>query len=134
MGYTVIPEDFAWCEENKSGHNYDSGSDDENDIDNRADEQEIIATDTTDTITLSELYQLCSSSSISKEAFHSYNKDTVDIGISNLTTLMVEEGEFSLKQFNTALFQLGEKQIQSYLVHTRSNRICYTSEHQVQVN
>ena len=61
-----------------------------NDIDSSADEQEIIATDTTDTITVSELYQLCSSTFISKEALHSSNKDTVDISVSNLTTIMVE--------------------------------------------
>ena len=39
LGYTVIPEDFACCEENNSGH-----------IDSSADEQEIIKTDTTDTM------------------------------------------------------------------------------------
>ena len=50
LGCKVIPEDSAWCEENNSGHNDDSDSDDENDIDSSADEQEIIATEILQTL------------------------------------------------------------------------------------
>ena len=89
-------------------------SDDEED--NQTADKDIYPTETEMNIdiTISELYQMCTSAAITKDGFRRSNT-SMNVAVDESSTIMVEDGEFCLKEFNTALFQLGEKQIQSHL-------------------
>ena len=134
LGYTVVPEDFVWCKENSTEtdefDDTEMSSDDEEG--NQTADKDIYPTETEINIdiTTSELYQMCTSAAITKDGFRRSNT-SMNVAVDESSTIMVEDGEFCLKEFNTALFQLGEKQIQSHLSALEAT-IYNSQEHKAQ--
>ena len=68
-------------------------------------------------IETTDIFQMCSSACLEKEVFGLKHKENeVTVNVSEHTGVMLdEEEEFSLKSFNSSLYVLGKKQLESCL-------------------